>query len=217
MEALGFRSTIKGHTNAPFDLISDMFRGMRGSMMDMYRNPDKLLEACERLLPGTIERGINSAKASGGTRVFIALHRGAEGFMSLKQFETFYWPTLKRLMIALIDAGLTPAPFFEGDYTSCLEYLLEIPKGKMIGHFDTTDIFKAKEILGGHVCIQGNIPASLLQAGTQQEVKDYTKKLINVVGKDGGYIMACRGSLDDADPALMKVWIDYTKEYGVYR
>jgi uroporphyrinogen-III decarboxylase len=216
MEALGFRSTIKGHTNAPFDLISDMFRGMRGSMLDMYRNPDKLLEACEWLVPRSVERGVKSAKASGGTRVFIALHRGAEGFMSLKQFETFYWPTLKKVMLALIDAGLTPAPFFEGDYTSRLEYLLDLPRGKVLGHFDTTDIFKAKEVLKGHMCIRGNFPVSLLQTGSPEEIKEHTRKLINVVGKDGGYIMATRGSLDEADPALVRIWMDYAREYGVY-
>jgi hypothetical protein len=213
---LGLPSYGSATSWAPYDLLPDMMRGMRGSMLDLYRQPDKVLEACERILPMSIEKGVTGAKRMGVKRVFIPLHRGSEGFMSLKQFEIFYWPTLKKLILALIDEGLTPAPFFEGDYTSRLEYLLEIPEGKMVGHFDTTDIFKAKEVLKGHICIQGNIPASLLQAGTPQEVKDYTKKLIDSVGKGGGYIMACRGSLDDADPALMKVWMDYTREYGVY-
>ena len=78
-----------------------------------------------------------------------------------------------------------PCPFFEGDYTSRLEYLLELPKGKVMGQFDTTDVFKAKEILGGHMCIRGNVPVSLFHAGTPQDVRDYCKKLIDVVGKDG--------------------------------
>lgn len=30
---------------APFDVISDMLGGTRGTMLDMYRQPDKLLEA----------------------------------------------------------------------------------------------------------------------------------------------------------------------------
>jgi uroporphyrinogen-III decarboxylase len=164
-----------------------------------------------------IERGITTARASGNPRVFIALHRGAEGFMSLKQFETFYWPHMKKLFLGLIEAGLTPAPFFEGDYTSRLEYLLELPKGKVVGQFDTTDLFKAKEIIGKNICLRGNFPVSLLQAGTPREIREYTKKLIDVVGKDGGYIMNTRGSLDEAVPELVKVWIDATREYGVYR
>jgi uroporphyrinogen-III decarboxylase len=217
MEGLGYPPATRPHAMAPFDLITDNLRGMRGSMLDMYRKPDKVVAACEKILPWVIERTLASAKATGVPRVFIPLHRGAEGFMSIKQFEKFYWPTFKALLLALIDAGLTPCPFFEGDYTSRLEYLLELPKGKVMAHLDTTDIFKAKEIIGKNVCIRGNFPVSLLQTGTVEEVKAHTKKLIDVVGKDGGYIMGARGSLDEANPELVKVWIDYTKEYGVYR
>jgi uroporphyrinogen-III decarboxylase len=217
LEALGFIPAYQSIAMAPFDLISDVFRGMRGSMLDMYRNPDKLLAACEWLLPDQIRRAIESCKRTGNPRIFIALHRGAEGFMSLKQFEIFYWPFLKRLIVALADAGLVPCPYFEGDYTSRLEYLLELPRGKVIAHFDTTNIFRAKEVLGNHICIRGNMPVSLLQAGTPQEVKDYTKKLIDVVGRGGGFIMSSRSFLDEADPALVKVWVDFTREYGVYR
>jgi uroporphyrinogen-III decarboxylase len=216
MEALGFPAGRIATSWAPFDLLPDMLRGMKGSMLDMYRQPEKVLAACEKILPMSIEKALTVASITGGKTVFIPLHRGAMGFMSIKQFEKFYWPTLKKLMLALIDAGLIPAPFIEGDYTDRLEYFLELPKGKVVGHFDTTDIFKAKKILGGHMCLQGNMPASLLQTGTPQAVKDYTKKLIDVVGKDGGYIMACRSSLDEANPQLVKVWMDYTREYGVY-
>jgi hypothetical protein len=217
MAELGFPSLGAAIVHAPFDMISDYFRGMRGAMLDMYRQPDKLLEACEKLLPMMIERGLYGTKRSGNPKVFIPLHRGADGFMSLKQFETFYWPTLKRLILALIDEGLTPCPFFEGDYTSRLEHLLELPEGKVLGHFDTTDIFKVKEVVGDHMCIRGNVPSSLLQTGTPQEVKSYCQKLIDVVGKGGGFVMSPRSSIDEAKPENLKAMFDFTKEYGIYR
>jgi uroporphyrinogen-III decarboxylase len=160
--------------------------------------------------------GVSGAKMSGTLRVFIPLHRGADGFLSLKQFETFYWPGLKRLMLTLIDEGITPCPFFEGDYTSRLKYLADLPKGKVLGLFDATDIFKAKEILGGTMCISGMMPLSLLQVGTPEKIKDYAKKLIDVVGKGGGFIMGPRSAMDECDPDLVKVWVEFTKEYGVY-
>ncbi len=137
--------------------------------------------------------------------------------MSLKQFEKFYWPTLKKVCLALIEEDLTPWVFFEGNYTSRLEYLLDLPKGKVLAHLDSTDIFKAKDILGNHMCIMGNVPASILQTGTKDEVIAYTKRLIDKVGKDGGYIMACRSPMDKTDPELVKTWMDFTREYGVYR
>ena len=217
IEKLGFPLHNHATTLAPFDEISDNLRGMRGTMLDMYRQPDKLLEACEKLLPKLLEKAVLSAKRSGNPRVFIPLHRGADGFMSLKQFDTFYWPTLKRLILSLVDEGLAPCIFFEGDYTSRLEHLLELPKGKILGHFDAIDIFKVKEVLGGHMCIRGNVPSSLLQTGTPQDVKDYCKRLIDVVGKDGGFIMAPRSSVDEVKPENLMAMINFTKEYGVYR
>ena len=217
VEQLGFPSFSLAATFAPFDIISDRLRGMRGSMLDMYRQPDNLLAAIEQVLPLMLDGGISGAKRTGHTRVFIPLHRGAEGFMSPKQFEKFYWPSFKALVLGLIDAGLTPCPFFEGDYTSRLEYLLEFPRAKVLGHFDTSDIVKTKEVLGNHMCIQGNVPPSLLQTGTTQAVKDYCKKLIDVVGKGGGFIMAPRSSIDEVKPENLKAMIDFTKEYGVYK
>lgn len=214
---LGFPSFVEARAQAPFDLLPDFLRGMRGAMLDMYKQPDKLLEACEKILPMMIETGVAVARQTGNPRVFIPLHWGSEGFMSLKQFETFYFPTFKRLVQALVDRGLTPCPFFEGDYTSRLEYLLELPRGKVLGHFDTTDIFKAKKVLGNHMCIRGNVPVSLLQTGTPQQVRDYCKKLIDIVGKDGGFIMASRGPMDEAKPENVKAMFDFTREYGVYR
>ena len=201
----------------PFDLISDMLRGMRGSMLDMYRNPDKLLEAQEKLYPMVRESAIVNAKINNTPFVFMALHRGADGFMSIKQFEKFYWPYLKRLILDTIDAGLIPFVCFEGSYDERLEYLKELPKGKIIAWLDSTDIFKAKKVIGDTHCIAGNLPVSLLQTGTPEKVKDYTKKLIDEVGRDGGYIMSTRGVLDEADPELVKVWVEFTKEYGVYK
>jgi hypothetical protein len=216
LKAAGFPLACGQITLAPFDVLSDSLRGMRGLMLDMYRQPDNILAAIEKLLPMMIGLGVSGAKRSGTLRVFIPLHRGAHGFMSLKQFETFYWPSLKKLMLTLIDEGITPCPFFEGDYTSRLEYLADLPKGKVLGLFDATDIFKAKEILGGTMCISGMMPLSLLQVGTPQKIKDYAKKLIDVVGKGGGFIMGPRSAMDECDLNLVKVWVEFTKEYGVY-
>ena len=216
MTKLGFPGFAKSHVNAAFDVIGDVVRGMRGVMLDMYRQPDKLLETIERITPMIIEKAVSDAKASGNPRVYITLHRGSDGFMSQDQFKTFYWPSLKKLMLAVIDEGLTPCPFFEGCYDSRLEYLTELPRGKVFGLFDTTDLFKAKKVIGDTVSIGGNVPVSLLQVGTPQDVTDYCKRLIDVVGKGGGFVLATRGVLDEAKPENVHAMIDFTKEYGVY-
>ena len=105
---------------------------------------------------------------------------------------------------------------WEGNCESRLETIGDIPKGKAVYMFEKTDMFKAKEVLGDVVCLHGNVPLSMLVAGTPDDVKKYCKKLIDVVGKGGGFIMAPSTALDDAKAENVKAMIDFTKEYGVY-
>lgn len=216
MAEKGYPLWAGGVALAPFDIISDFMRGMRGSMLDMYRCPDKLLAATQKVLSWSLGGAIGQCRMSGNPRVFIPLHRGADGFMSLKQFETFYWPGLQNLILGLIDAGLTPCPFFEGSYDQRLDYLAELPKGKIMGLFDLTDVFRAKEVIGKTMCIAGNVPVSLLHFGTKDDIRSYTRKLIEVVGKDGGFIMSCGSVMDEADPERVRIWRDATREFGKY-
>ncbi|MFC2070060.1 uroporphyrinogen decarboxylase family protein [Chloroflexota bacterium] len=206
-----------GGAGAPFDSISDFLRGMRGTMLDMLRLPDKLHAAIDLISRRQMKRIEALPEASEFGLSFVALHRGADGFMSNRQFEEFYWPPLLKSINAVVKKGYTPIIFFEGDYTSRIEYLRQLPKGKVVGKFDCSDIRRVKEVLGGHICITGNVPASLLQAGTVQEVKDYCRFLIDVVGKDGGFILEPASSLDEVNPDNLKAMIDFTKEYGVYK
>ena len=69
--------------------------------------------------------------------------------MSMDQFKTFFWPTLKRLLETLIQEGCNPLVFWEGDVTSRLELIADIPAGKAVYHFERTDMQRAKEVLGG--------------------------------------------------------------------
>jgi hypothetical protein len=216
LKEMGFFCPIAPMAGAPFDVVSDFLRGMRGTMLDMYRCPDKLLRACEMMTRIQLERIAAAPQATEFTPVFMPLHRGAYGFMSLKQFETFYWPFLMRVNLALIERGYTPDLFFEGNYTSRLEYIAQLPPGKAIARFDVCDMKLAKEILGKTVCIAGNMPVSVLQVGTADDVKRITKELIDTVGKDGGYIMSPASALDEVNPENMKTWIEVTKEYGKY-
>ena len=213
---MGFPEMFQGAAMPPFDVISHSVRGMSGTMIDMYRQPDKIEEMCEFLLKQTLARPMPKLSENGYTRIFMTNTRGSDDFMSTKQFDRFYWPTFKKLVLTLIKRGGTPIIFFEGNFTSRLEYLLDFPKGSILARFDTTDIFRAKDVLKGHLCIEGNIPSSLLQVGTVQDVKDYCKKLIDVCGKGGGYILSPRSSTDKVKPANLKAMIEFTKEYGVY-
>jgi hypothetical protein len=212
---LGFPPFVDAFVLAPYDVIADNLRGMRGIMTDLFRHPDELLQACESVLRVTLDH-LGMPVEGRLNKVAIPLHFGSAGFCSLDQFETFYWPGLKALILTLIERGFTPMVFTEGDYNSRLEYLLEIPRGKAFLHFDATDMYRAKDVLGGHLCISGNVPASLLALGTPEEVREIAKDLIDYCGRDGGFVMSARTPVDDARPENLKALIDFTIEYGVY-
>lgn len=202
---------------APFDFMSDTLRGMRGIFLDMMRIPDKLLEAEQRVLKIQVDHAIAFSKATGLKGAFIPLHRGSDGFMSLKQFEKFYWPQLKDMLCQLVDAGIRPFVFYEGVWDQRLEYLAELPKGKTIGEFQDSDIFKVKEIVGDTMCIFGGMPIPLLKNGTPEEIREHTKEVCERAGKDGGFIMAPSVmELEGIKPENIQVWVDATREFGVY-
>ena len=202
---------------APFDFMSDTLRGMRGIFLDMMRQPEKLLAAEEKAKKIMVKQAVVNAKATGNYKAGIPLHRGSDGFMSIPQFEKFYWPQFRDMIMELIDEGFTLWILFEGTWDKRLEYLAQFPKGKITGLFQSSDIFRVKEVLGDTMCIMGGMSVSMLSAGSVQQIKEYTHKLCEQVGKGGGYIM-CTGTLEleGCNPELVKAWVDATKEYGTY-
>jgi uroporphyrinogen-III decarboxylase len=216
LSSSGFPSFVGGFAKAPFDIIGDTLRGTRGVMMDLFRQPDKLIKAMERLTPITIKAAVESANATGKPCVSMPLHKGADGFMSDEQFKKFYWPTLKEVFLGMIEEGIVPMPFAEGTYDSRLKIIRELPKGSTVWLFDRTDMASAKEIIGENICIQGNVPASILTKGSPTEVKEYCRNLIETCGKGGGYMLSPGASAEKAKPENLQSMIDAAKEYGRY-
>lgn len=223
MKKLGYPVMSFNASIAPFDVVGDLLRGMRGIMLDIYRRPEELKKMIDMLIQPTIDFTLDFAKLVPQDKIiFIPLHRGADGFMSNKQFEEFYWPSLTKVMENLIERNFIPEPFFEGGYNERLEYLDDFAKqhkGKLIYWFDKTDIIKAKEMFGEYVCIRGNVPGSLLVAGTPRQVDEYVKKCIEGCMKDGGYVVdgGVSGIPDEAKRENVKAMTDAVFKYGYYR
>ena len=216
--AAGFPSIRGGGMGgAPFDMIADILRGTQGAVMDMYRQPDKLHEAMEKLTPMAIRSAVTAADASGCPVTFMPLHKGDETFMSPKQFETFYWPSFKKVLLGIIEEGIVPFPFAEGRYGARLEIIRDLPRGSILWSFEDIDMARAKEILGNSACIAGNVPASMLHTGTPQDVKECCRKLIEVCAPGGGYILTGAAGMSEGNPDNLRAMVAAAKEYGVYK
>jgi hypothetical protein len=216
LKDLGFPSIKEQTVFTAYDMIADNLRGTRGAMMDLFRRPAQLKRAVEQIAPFITAAAINGAKAKGNPRIFIPLHKGTDSFMSPKQFEAFYWPTLQQLIVDICDAGCTPYLLIEGVYDTRLEVIKQVPKGKCIYHFEGTDIFKAKQVLGDTVCLMGNVPNSLLATGKVEDVRNYCKKLIDICGAGGGFIMSSGAIIDEARVENVRTMMETTRDYGRY-
>jgi hypothetical protein len=215
--AEGIPGVMSGLAKAPFDTIGDTLRGTHGVMMDMFQRPDKLHEAMARIAPLTIQAAINAANSTAVPIVMMPLHKGADGFMSDKQYATFYWPTFKKVIMTLVDEGIMVILFAEGSYNTRFEYIKELPKAATAWWFDQTDMAKAKKELGDVCCIMGNVPTSLMMTGTPQEIKEHCRKLIEVCGKGGGYVLTGGANIDKGPAENMRAMMAAAKEYGVYK
>jgi hypothetical protein len=216
VSAMGFPAYRGGVSLAPFDILGDTLRGTKGVILDMFRRPEKVLEACERLVPMAVDWALKSPTPLATPIVFVPLHKGADGFMSDEQFKTFYWPTLRKVILGLIDGGTIPLLFAEGRYDSRLELIMDLPKGRTVWLFDQTDMARAKQTIGRVACLEGNMPLSLLHAGTPAEVAAHTRRLIDVAGEGGGYIMDIGAVADGGRDENLLAMINTTREYGVY-
>ena len=136
--------------------------------------------------------------------------------MSAENYEKYYWPPLKKLINAVIDAGLTPFVFCEGNYKTRLDILQDVPKGKVLYAFEKQDMKLAKEKLGKTACIAGNMSAELLAHGTKEQVIEETKRLLDICAPGGGYIMSNDIILDSCKRENLAAWYEATVKYGKY-
>lgn len=211
----GFAS-IGGAMHAPFDMYADCLRGLIQAVMDVKLYPDEVLAVTERIEQMTVDGFIAGLKARGERFAFMPLHAAGDEFMSGEDYAVFYWPGLKRTIEKLIAAGITPFVFCEGKYNTRLEFLKDVPRGKVIYMFEQIDIARAKKELEDVACICGNFPTTLLVSGTKEQVVDETKRLIDTCAPGGGFMMNCSITLSECKMENYEAWYETTLNYGKY-
>ena len=190
-------------------------RTMTQFTMDLFEVPDKVKAAMDACCDDLIQNALDTIAITKIPLVWIVLERGSAAIYRLSIFEKFEWPYLQRYIDAFIANGITPWLHLDTDWTGNLPVFKKLPRAKCVLDLDgTTNIFKAKEILGDSMCISGDMPASLLTLGTRQEVEDYCKRLIAEVGKGGGFFLTtgCECPVD-AQFENVKVMVDSVTKY----
>ncbi len=212
----GFPHYAGGACFAPFDYLGDTLRGTSPLMIDMYRYPEKVELATERLVEPMVQWALSSVKLTGNPLVFMPLHKGADSFITTPQFEEFYWKSLKKVMRRLADNGCIPCPFVEGTFDQRLEYLAEMADIRCVYWFDKTNMAAARKILGGKVCFGGGFPVSTILTESASCVSDKTKMILDTAMGDGGYILGIGCGLDNGREDTLHAFFKTGREYGKY-
>ena len=212
----GIPQPFQGAMLAPFDALADGYRGLQGIMVDLFERPDKVIKACDALIPDLVNCAVATADPLKRYPIFMPLHRGNHPFLSPRQFNTFYWPPLYKAITLLIESGYTVRAYLEGDWTPNWHYWNEFPKGKILCDVDNkADIAKAKQEIGSTVCLAGGIPDRMFIIGTPEEIRARVKELCETVGREGGLILNGGCAIPySTKPENFRAFIDATLKYG---
>ncbi|MCE5253115.1 MAG: uroporphyrinogen-III decarboxylase [Actinomycetia bacterium] len=161
-------------------------RSMKEFLLDLFRRPDKVQAAMDAALPVLIDNMRGVIRGTGLIGLWIGGWRSASEFIAPRLWERFVLPYFKAMVEAAVDEGAVVVLHFDANWDRDLERLKEFPRGRCVLSLDgKTDIFKAKRILGDHMCIMGDVPPRMLSLGTPDEVRDYCRRLIREIGPSG--------------------------------
>ncbi len=198
----------------PFDYFADNIRGLLNTVMDLAVNPELVAAAVDRFTEATLPSAIGIAKTIHAKNMMIPLHSGVDEFMSPDNYSKYYWPPLKKCIMACIEAELTPLIICEGNYNTRLETLTDIPPGKVVYIFEKVDLKRTKEILGKTACIAGGMTTATLISGTVDDVIRETRESIELLAPGGGYIMSNTIALDNVNMDNVRAWREATEKYS---
>lgn len=213
---LGYYSIMGGASATAFDMLGDTLRGTFGMMPDLIEQRENVIRALEIFVKLHIKQSLEFCKMTGSKYAWVMLHKGFDNFISDKDYRELYWPYLQRWILTLIDHDITPVVYTEGAYNTRLKYLKEVPKHKVIYHFEEVDLKLAKKELGDVACLHGGFPVYTVRYGTPKEIEEKVKETLDIMAPGGGYLFTTGYSLEDCPQENMETLLEAVDKYGRY-
>jgi uroporphyrinogen-III decarboxylase len=185
-------------------------RSMTEFVKDLYRRPEIIKKVIAAMTPDVIHNIKAACDRSGIRRVMLMEERASASFFPPEIIKNFWLPYTEIILDSLAKENIIAVMHLDTNFTPLLHLFKSLPRGKFIMELDGgTDIMQAKQVLKDHACIMGDVPATMLATGGPKEVIEYTKKLIDIVGEGGGFILSTGCSCPlDAKPENIKAMIE---------
>ena len=184
--------------------------------LDLYRIPDKVKAVMDVMLPNLIKMGIRAVELTGVSRVWVGGWRSASALLAPKIWDTLVFPYFFEMIKAFSEKEILSVLHWDQDWTRDLSRLLEFPAKKCVLNLDgMTDIRKVKEVLGDHMAILGDVPATLFATGSPDDIYAYVKSLVRDVGPTGLLLCpGCDGPIN-TKPENMEAFVAAGREFGM--
>lgn len=210
---------MKGAIQFGIEELEANLLGIKELSMAMRRGPAILDDFIQKWDAQHIDPIIDSIRKGKGPNYKYCFDASvmmlAHNIMNAKQFERFYWPSLKRLLDAYAEKGMNVRIFAEGSIGRYTDYFKDYPKGTLTFHLEQDDPFEFREKLP-NAAIMGGMTTEMLSNASADECVAHTKRLCDELGKDGGFIFSENKMLsyrNDAKPENMKAVCEFLRDY----
>ncbi len=156
-----------------------------------------------------------------GVEVFLLGddYAGKSGpMMSPAHFEQFILPGLTEVVQTIKSAGGYVIKHTDGNIWPLVDMLISTGVD-MLGPLEPAhmDLEKVREHANGKVGVMGNVDVDLLARGTEQQVRQATRELIERVSPGGRHILSSGNTIASyVNPHNYKAMLDTIKSHGMY-
>ena len=210
---------MKGAIQFGIEELEANLLGIRQLSVAMRRCPEKLDDFIARWDAEHIDPIVEQVKKGKGPNEKYCFDASimmlAQNILSPRQFERFYWPSLKKLLDAYAEKGMNVRIFAEGELGRYAEYFKDYPKGLLTFHIERDDPYALRQTLP-NACIMGGLTTELLSTATPEECVAHAKRLIDELGREGGLVLSENKMLsyrNDARAENLKAVCEFVRGY----
>lgn len=191
IERVGLRTMVTGFVFGPLGVLS-MMRGAERFFKDCINYKKDVIRACEPITETLLEY-VQAQCDTGVPAVAIDTLYASWNALPRKLWEETEGPFVKEIsdLLRKNNRGVAIHNCGHGPYFDSQIKFME-PEVISFAHLpdDCKNDKELKEKYGRRVTLFGYVPTPLLVHGTPQQVMDECRRQIDVLGKDGGYILA---------------------------
>lgn len=203
-----------------FEFLFNFYRGIKGMSMDIRRCPEKVKDVCmqldETIVTPIVDNFKNDSDETDMDNPYdIVVPLLGHILLTVKQFEQFYVPSLKRILDVCQEKNKQAYVFAEGSWMRFGEFFNDYKKGVVNMMVELDDPYEIRKKYP-NICISGGLKTDIMGKGTPHQCVEMAKHAVNELGRDGGLILMPNKMVSfayDMRSENLKAVTDFASEY----